>query len=62
MSNDMASARTFSQKKLTSPAPSGSALESRLKGRGEAISSVAALQNEDVSQNEMAFASLGTRY
>ena len=58
----MASARTFSQEKFASPALQGSALESRLKEQGEAISSVAALQNEDVSQNEMAFASLGTRY
>ena len=63
MSNDMASARTFSQKKLTSPAPSGSALEPRTDGRDEGVSSsVKALQNEEASQNEMAFASLGTRY
>lgn len=58
----MASARTFSQKKFTSPAPEGSALKPRLDGRGEAISSVAALQNENALQDETSSVSLGTRY
>ena len=57
----MASARTFFQKKPLSPAPSGSALKPRTDGRDEGVSlSVKALQNEEASQNEMAFVSLGT--
>ena len=55
----MASARSFSQKKFTSPAPEGSALKPRLDGRGEAISSVAALQNESALQDETSSVSLG---
>ena len=57
----MASAPIFSQEKATSPAQKGSALKQRRKGRDEGVSSsVKALQNEEASQNEMAFASLGT--
>ena len=55
----MASAHSFSQKKFTSPAPEGSALKPRLDGRGEAISSVAALHNERVLQDETSSVSLG---
>ena len=57
----MASAPIFSQEKATSPAQEGSALKPRRKGRDEGVSSsVKALQNEEASQNEMAFVSLGT--
>ena len=56
----MASARTFSQKMFTSPAPSGSALESRTDGRDKGVSSsVKALQIEETSQNETSSAFLG---
>ena len=55
----MASARTFSQKKLTSPAHEGSALKPRTSGRGEVISSLAALQNESGLQDETSSVSLG---
>lgn len=56
----MASARTFSQKKLTSPAPEGSALKPRTSGRDEGVSSsVKALQNERALQDETSSVSLG---
>ena len=60
----MASARTFSQEKFTSPALQGSALKPRLEGRDEGVSSsVKTLhQNEEASQNETSSAFLGTRY
>ena len=57
----MASAPIFSQEKATSPAQKGSALKPRRKGRDEGVSlPVKAFQNEEASQNEMAFVSLGT--
>ena len=60
MSNDMASAPTFSHEKATSPAQKGSALKPRPHGRDEVVSSsVKALQNEKASLNEAALDSLG---
>ena len=60
MSNDMASAPTFSHEKATSPAQKGSALKPRPYGRDEVVSSsVKALQNEKASLNEAALDSLG---
>ena len=57
----MASARSFSQKKFTSPAPEGSALKPRRKGRDEGVSSsIKPLQTEETSQNETSSAFLGT--
>ena len=56
----MASARTFSQEKFTSPALQGSALKPRLEGRDEGVSSSAnAFQNENISQEEAASGFLG---